>query len=148
VTPTTSRIHHYQAAILETVSTMGSASAQAIHHELRRGGNRVGLSTVYRTLQLLLATGAVWALAFADQTFYEAVSSTIVDAFTCLSCGHTVRTPREDPREVPGPAGFLAAAVPVVVRGTCRSCSPVLVAGSQSETVTPRAVDDLALPPR
>jgi Fur family ferric uptake transcriptional regulator len=127
------RVHHYEAAILEIVTRMGSASAQAIFHELRQHGNRVGLSTVYRTLQLLTAAGTVWALSFGDQTFYEAASSTIIDAFTCPSCSRTSRVLRAASQDAPGPPGFFVPDVPVVVSGLCASCFSVVAVHPEAD---------------
>lgn len=72
-------------------------SAQELHEELRRRGDAVGLTTVYRTLQALAAVGEVDVLARDDgETLYRRCSSGHHHHLVCRSCGATV--------EVAGPA--------------------------------------------
>ena len=78
------------AAALEGLS--GFCSAQQIHAELRRRGERVGLTTVYRHLQVLSQDGRVDAIRDASgETLYRRCQS---DAhhhhLTCRSCGRSV----------------------------------------------------------
>ena len=102
-------------------------TAQEIHDDLRRLGERVGLTTVYRTLQAMTETGELDALRTADgETAYRRCSSGHHHHLVCRSCGRTV--------EVSGPAverwasavadehGFREVSHDLEIFGTCRSC--------------------------
>ena len=72
-------------------------SAQDIHDLLRRNGDNVGLSTVYRTLQALADSGEVDMLRTEDgEAVYRRCSTTHHHHLVCRTCGRTV--------EVEGPA--------------------------------------------
>jgi len=72
-------------------------TAQAIHDDLRHLGERVGLTTVYRTLQAMTEAGELDALRTADgETAYRRCSTGHHHHLVCRSCGRTV--------EVSGPA--------------------------------------------
>lgn len=72
-------------------------SAQELHDMLRRRGDVVGLTTVYRTLQALAAVGEVDVLVRDDgETLYRRCSSGHHHHLVCRTCGATV--------EVAGPA--------------------------------------------
>src|SRR5699024_11516256 len=47
------------------------SSAQQIHEQLRRHGQAVGLSTVYRTLQALVDSGEIDALHDGEEILYR-----------------------------------------------------------------------------
>ncbi|MBA2641164.1 MAG: transcriptional repressor [Nocardioidaceae bacterium] len=103
--------------------------AQEIHDVLRRRGDSVGLSTVYRTLQALADSGEVDVLRGADgETRYRRCSQGHHHHLVCRDCGRTV--------EVEGPAverwmdsvaarhGFHDVAHTLEVIGTCAGCHP------------------------
>jgi Fur family ferric uptake transcriptional regulator len=104
-------------------------SAQEIHAMLRDRGERVGLATVYRTLQSLARSDEVDVLRSADgESVYRRCSSAEHHHhLVCRSCGRTV--------EVAGPAveawadrvaaehGFAEVSHTLEVFGTCRSCA-------------------------
>jgi Fur family transcriptional regulator, ferric uptake regulator len=103
-------------------------SAQEIHELLGRSGNRVGLATVYRTLQRLSAAGEVDMLRTEDgEAIYRRCSGTHHHHLVCRSCGRTV--------EVEGPAverwttavasehGFTDVAHTLELFGTCAECA-------------------------
>jgi Fur family transcriptional regulator, ferric uptake regulator len=72
-------------------------TAQEIHDDLRRLGERVGLTTVYRTLQAMTEAGELDALRTAEgETAYRRCSTGHHHHLVCRSCGRTV--------EVSGPA--------------------------------------------
>lgn len=72
-------------------------SAQDIHDALRHAGERVGLATVYRTLQAMADTGEVDALQGAGgETVYRRCSTSHHHHLVCRVCGRTV--------EITGPA--------------------------------------------
>jgi len=101
-------------------------SAQEIHEVLRGRGERVGLSTVYRTLQGLADGGQVDVLRTGDEALYRACSGGHHHHLVCRSCGRTV--------EVEGPTverwadrvaaehGFRDVAHTLEVFGTCADC--------------------------
>ena len=102
-------------------------TAQEIHDELRRLGERVGLTTVYRTLQAMTEAGELDALRNADgETAYRRCSTGHHHHLVCRSCGRTV--------EVSGPAverwanavaaehGFRDVSHDLEIFGTCGNC--------------------------
>ncbi len=102
-------------------------TAQEIHDDLRRLGERVGSATVYRTLQAMTEAGELDALRTADgETAYRRCSTGHHHHLVCRSCGRTV--------EVSGPAvetwanavaeqhGFRDVSHDLEIFGTCGSC--------------------------
>ena len=102
-------------------------SAQDIHDLLRREGENVGLSTVYRTLQALADSGHVDVLRAEDgESLYRRCSGSHHHHLVCRSCGRTV--------EVEGPTverwadsvaaehGFTGVSHTLEIFGTCPSC--------------------------
>ena len=83
------------AAVLEETSDF--RSAQDIHEMLRRSGPKVGLATVYRTLQAMHAAGEVDALrGDTGEVTYRSCSQSHHHHLVCRECGRAV--------EVKGPA--------------------------------------------
>jgi Fur family ferric uptake transcriptional regulator len=102
-------------------------TAQEIHDDLRRHGERVGLTTVYRTLQAMAEAGELDALRTAEgETAYRRCSTGHHHHLVCRSCGRTV--------EVSGPAvetwanamaeqhNFRDVSHDLEIFGTCSSC--------------------------
>jgi Fur family ferric uptake transcriptional regulator len=102
-------------------------TAQEIHDELRHKGDSIGLTTVYRTLQLMADAGELDAIRKNDgETAYRRCSGGHHHHLVCRSCGRTV--------EVSGPAverwasavaeehGFREVSHDLEIFGTCRSC--------------------------
>jgi Fur family ferric uptake transcriptional regulator len=72
-------------------------SAQEIHDALRSGGDNVGLSTVYRTLQAMAEADEIDMLrSEAGEAVYRRCSGSHHHHLVCRTCGATV--------EVEGPA--------------------------------------------
>jgi Fur family transcriptional regulator, ferric uptake regulator len=72
-------------------------SAQEIHEELRRAGEGIGLTTVYRTLQGLADAGEVDVLRTdSGESVYRRCSTHHHHHLVCRSCARTI--------EVEGPA--------------------------------------------
>ena len=105
----------------------GFASAQDIFERLRRGPDRVGLSTVYRTLQQLADSAEVDVLRADDgEALYRRCSAGHHHHLVCRSCGRTV--------EVAGPTveawadrvaaehGFREVSHTLEVFGVCAEC--------------------------
>jgi Fur family transcriptional regulator, ferric uptake regulator len=102
-------------------------SAQDIHDLLRKNGENVGLSTVYRTLQALADGGELDVLRTEDgEAVYRRCSATHHHHLVCRSCGRTV--------EVEGPTverwadavsaqhGFRDVTHTLEIFGTCSDC--------------------------
>ena len=102
-------------------------TAQQLHDELRRQGNRIGLTTVYRTLQALVDTGDVDVIRTGDgEAAYRRCSTGHHHHLVCRSCGRAV--------EVSGPAverwanavaaehGFREVSHDLEIFGTCSNC--------------------------
>ena len=107
----------------------GFNSAQQIHAELRRRGERVGLTTVYRHLQVLSEDGQVDAIRDANgETLYRRCESNAHHHhLTCRSCGTSVevegRAVERWADRVAAEAGFTAVDHTVELFGLCPACS-------------------------
>jgi Fur family transcriptional regulator, ferric uptake regulator len=114
------------AELLEQVSDF--RSAQELHEELRKRGQGIGLTTVYRTLQSLADAGEVDVLRTdSGEAVYRRCSEHHHHHLVCRTCGRTV--------EVEGPAvekwaervaaenGFSEISHTVEVFGTCADCT-------------------------
>ncbi len=123
VRPTRQRI-----AVAETMASFDDfRSAQEIHELLGERGERVGLATVYRTLQRMVEVGEIDLLRTEDgEAIYRRCSDTHHHHLVCRSCGATV--------EVEGPAverwtramgeqhGFADVSHTLEIFGTCPAC--------------------------
>jgi Fur family transcriptional regulator, ferric uptake regulator len=103
-------------------------SAQEIHEELRRSGDGIGLTTVYRTLQTLADGGEVDVLrtGSGEAVYRRCASVEHHHHLVCRRCGHTV--------EIEGPAvetwaqkvaethGFVELSHTAEVFGLCKDC--------------------------
>ena len=104
-------------------------SAQDIHEELRRVGDGIGLTTVYRTLQSLADAGEVDVLrtGSGEAVYRRCASAEHHHHLVCRRCGATV--------EIEGPAveswaqriaeqhGFSELSHTAEIFGLCRDCS-------------------------
>lgn len=102
-------------------------SAQEIHDLLRRGGEKIGLATVYRALQALAESGDVDVVkTHSGEAVYRQCSPSHHHHLVCRSCGRTV--------EVKGPAverwadaiaadhGYHEVSHTIELFGTCGAC--------------------------
>jgi Fur family ferric uptake transcriptional regulator len=120
-----------QAEILATAleSLAGFRSAQDIHAELRRRGERIGLTTVYRHLMVLSEDGAVDTIRDEDgETLYRRCeTSTHHHHVTCRSCGRSVevegRAVEQWAERVATEAGFVDVDHTVEIFGLCPDCA-------------------------
>jgi zinc transport system permease protein len=123
--PRNTRQRRAVVAILEDLD--GFASAQEIHDILKKRGESVGLSTVYRSLQVLADAAEVDALRNDDgEVLYRQCSAGHHHHLVCRSCGRTV--------EIEGPSverwadkiadenGFRDVAHTLEIFGTCSAC--------------------------
>jgi Fur family transcriptional regulator, ferric uptake regulator len=119
-----------RAAVAELLDELDDfRSAQEIHEELRRRGEGVGLTTVYRTLQGLADAGEIDVLRATGngEASYRRCSEHHHHHLVCRVCGRTV--------EVEGPVverwaarvaaqhGFADVDHTVEIIGTCADCS-------------------------
>jgi Fur family ferric uptake transcriptional regulator len=115
------------SAMLDVLSEF--RSAQEIHEELRRTGDGIGLTTVYRTLQNLADAGEVDVLrtGSGEAVYRRCTTADHHHHLVCRSCGLTV--------EIDGPAvetwaqrvaeqhGFSELSHTAEIFGLCSSCS-------------------------
>jgi len=101
-------------------------SAQQLHQLLRAQGDMVGLSTVYRTLQVMADAGELDVIKSGDESLYRRCSATHHHHLVCRECGRT--------QEVEGPTverwsdrvaadnGFTDVSHTLEIFGTCADC--------------------------
>ncbi|QFZ17307.1 Fur family transcriptional regulator [Saccharothrix syringae] len=118
-----------RTAVSKLLDSLGEfRSAQELHEELRKRGEGIGLTTVYRTLQSLADAGEVDVLRTdSGEAIYRRCSAHHHHHLVCRGCGRTV--------EVEGPAvekwadrvaaenGFVEVSHTVEIFGTCRECN-------------------------
>src|ERR671918_1017941 len=126
---TAARNTRQRSAVATLLSQVeGFHSAQDLHAMLRDRGERVGLTTVYRTLQGLADAGEVDVMRPpGGEHLYRRCSEGHHHHLVCRSCGRTV--------EVAGPAverwagrvaadhGFVDISHTLEVFGTCPQCA-------------------------
>ena len=123
--PRTTRQRRAVSAVLEELD--GFRSAQEIHDIVRRRGDAVGLSTVYRALQAMADADEVDVLRTGDgEAMYRRCSSGHHHHLVCRDCGRTV--------EVEGPTvetwadrvaaehGFADVSHTLEIFGRCNTC--------------------------
>ena len=107
----------------------GFASAQQIHAELRRGGDRICLPTVYRHLQVLSEDGGVDTIRDANgETLYRRCrTSAHHHHLTCRTCGRSVEVEGSAverwAEQVAAEAGFTEVDHTVELFGSCPDCA-------------------------
>lgn len=110
-------------------------SAQEIHEELRRGGEGIGLTTVYRTLQTLADAGEVDVLrtGTGEAVYRRCESAHHHHHLVCRRCGHTVEIEGPDveswAQRVADKHGFSELSHTAEIFGLCHDC-----AASQNDT--------------
>jgi Fur family transcriptional regulator, ferric uptake regulator len=102
-------------------------SAQDLHDLLRRRGDSVGLTTVYRTLQALTEAGEVDVLRTDDgEAVYRRCSTGHHHHLVCRGCGRTVEvagpTVERWADQVAAQHGFTEVSHTLEVFGTCADC--------------------------
>lgn len=107
-------------------------SAQDLHDELRRRGEGIGLTTVYRTLQSMADAGIVDVLRTdTGESVYRQCSRGHHHHLVCRTCGRTVEV--EGPtveawaESVAGQHGFTDISHTIEVFGTCCDCAAASV---------------------
>jgi Fur family ferric uptake transcriptional regulator len=113
------------AAVLDDAD--GFLSAQQLHARLRAQESRVGLATVYRTLQQLCADGEIDMLRTADgESLYRRCSSEHHHHLICRSCRRSVEISNTSIEQwaehIAEKNGFAEVEHVVELYGTCSSC--------------------------
>lgn len=130
MTQPVARATRQRAAITELLDSVDEfRSAQELHDELRRRGENIGLTTVYRTLQAMSSANLVDTLRTdTGESVYRVCSGPHHHHhLVCRSCGATVEVAG---REVEAWAAEVAAAHDfsdvshtIEIFGTCAACS-------------------------
>lgn len=103
-------------------------SAQEIHEELRRTGDGIGLTTVYRTLQTLADNGEVDVLrtGSGEAVYRRCESAHHHHHLVCRRCGATVEIEGPDveswAQRVADQHGFSELSHTAEIFGLCRDC--------------------------
>ena len=126
----TARMTPQRAAVAEVLGdTDEFRSAQQLHELLRRRGDRVGLATVYRTLQALADGGEVDVLRAEDgeSLYRRCARREHHHHLVCRACGRTVEidgpTVEAWASRVAAAHGFDDIEHTVELWGTCAECT-------------------------
>ena len=118
------------AALVAALDNLpGFCSAQQIHAELRRRGEHIGLTTVYRHLQVLSEEGSVDAIRDdSGETLYRQCGTSAHHHHqTCRTCGKSVevegRAVEQWAERVARDAGFTDVGHTVELFGLCPDCA-------------------------
>ena len=114
------------SALLENVDEF--RSAQELHDELRRGGENIGLTTVYRTLQSMAGSGLVDTLRTdTGESVYRRCSEHHHHHLVCRACGTTVEVAGGAAEtwaaEVAREHGFSDVSHTIEIFGLCCDCA-------------------------
>jgi Fur family ferric uptake transcriptional regulator len=126
--PARKRTRQGEAVLRAVQESDGFRSAQDIHAQMRTAGDRVGLTTVYRHLQLLADDRVIDALHLDDgQIAYRYCTTGYHHHHVvCRRCGTSVEIDCPDIDDWAARAakkvGFTAPSHRVEVFGTCRDC--------------------------
>ncbi|MEU6131394.1 Fur family transcriptional regulator [Saccharopolyspora sp. NPDC047091] len=103
-------------------------SAQDLHEQLRRRGEGIGLTTVYRTLQTLADAGEIDVLRTdSGEAIYRRCSAEHHHHLVCRHCGRTVEV--ADPpveawaERIASEHGFSNVGHTVEIIGVCPECA-------------------------
>ena len=113
------------SALLENLDDI--RSAQELHDELRRRGEGIGLTTVYRTLQSMAANGLVDTLRTdTGESVYRRCSEDHHHHLVCRVCGSTVEISGGHVEawaaEVAREHGFSDVSHTIEIFGNCSDC--------------------------
>ncbi|PEG34115.1 transcriptional repressor [Mycolicibacterium agri] len=116
------------SALLQNVDDF--RSAQELHDELRRRGEGIGLTTVYRTLQSMAAAGLVDTLRTdTGESVYRQCSEQHHHHLVCRVCGCTVEVDGGQAEtwaaEVARAHGFSDVSHTIEIFGVCGDCTSV-----------------------
>ncbi|BBY61847.1 transcriptional repressor [Mycolicibacterium helvum] len=128
-TATGVRATRQRAAIIAVLDTVDEfRSAQELHDELRRRGENIGLTTVYRTLQSLSAADLVDMVRTdtGESMYRRCEGADHHHHLVCRSCGATVEVSGREVEawaaEVAQQHGFSDVSHTIELFGTCGQC--------------------------
>jgi Fur family ferric uptake transcriptional regulator len=113
-------------ALLDTVDEF--RSAQELHDELRRRGENIGLTTVYRTLQTLAAAGLVDLVRTdtGESVYRRCAAPHHHHHLVCRGCGAAVEVSGREVEawaaDVAAAHGFSEVSHTIELFGTCFQC--------------------------
>jgi Fur family ferric uptake transcriptional regulator len=125
---TSVRATRQRAAISKLLDTLDDfRSAQELHDELRRRGENIGLTTVYRTLQSMSAAGLLDTLRTdTGESVYRRCSDDHHHHLVCRDCGSTVEVGGHEVEtwaaQVAAEHGFSDVSHTIEIFGTCAEC--------------------------
>ena len=112
------------AEVLATISKF--SSAQEVHSILFSRGEKVGLATVYRTLQALAETGAIDVLRNDGEALYRACSNDHHHHLVCTGCNRTteISAPEVEvwTEKIAREQGYVISGHTIEVFGLCKNC--------------------------
>ena len=115
------------AGLLDTLDEF--RSAQELHDELRRRGEGIGLTTVYRTLQAMAASGLLDTLRTetGESVYRRCSAEHHHHHLVCRCCGATVEVAGRHVEawaaEVARKAGFTEVSHTIEIFGVCADCA-------------------------
>ena len=115
-------------AVSEVLSTITKfSSAQEVYALLTSRGEKVGLATVYRTLQALAETGAIDVLRNDDgEALYRACSTDHHHHLVCTGCSKTteISAPEVEiwTEKIAREQGYVISGHTIEVFGLCKNC--------------------------
>jgi Fur family ferric uptake transcriptional regulator len=125
--PPRARVTPQREAVLEAIgATRGSFTVATLYDRARAIEPRLGLATVYRTVELLRRSGAVRPLAGEGRPAYVRCRPGHHHHLVCLACGAVEETElcaAPPAAELKRRYGFAAEAHEVDVYGTCARCA-------------------------
>lgn len=123
------RATRQRAAITELLDRVDEfRSAQDLHDELRRRGENIGLTTVYRTLQAMAGAGLVDTLRTdtGENVYRRCSGPHHHHHLVCRGCGATVEVAGREVEawaaEVAVEHGFSDVSHTIEIFGTCAAC--------------------------
>jgi Fur family ferric uptake transcriptional regulator len=120
-----------RTAVVELLNELKEfRSAQDIHTLLKNRGERIGLTTVYRSLQILVSSGKIDMLRSPDgEIFYRRCSEGHHHHLVCHRCGRTVEfnlpIVEQTADKVARENGYTDISHTLEIFGLCDRCSAV-----------------------
>jgi Fur family ferric uptake transcriptional regulator len=121
------RLTKQRKAVAEVLATISKfSSAQEVHSILISRGEKVGLATVYRTLQALAETGAIDVLRNDGEALYRACSNDHHHHLVCTGCNKTteISAPEVEiwTEKIAREQGYVISGHTIEVFGLCKNC--------------------------
>jgi Fur family ferric uptake transcriptional regulator len=128
------RLTPQRQLVLEAVASLGHATPEDIHGEVRKTAAAVNISTVYRTLELLESIGLVTHthLGHGAPTYHVATDDDHVH-LVCRECGAVAESAptviQGLVEELARTEGFEVDVAHFAIFGRCRACSERVAGG-------------------